>query len=270
MLVVEGIQAGYRPARPILQEVTFALRPGQFAVLLGPNAAGKTTLLRVITGLLPAWRGRITWQGKDLLSLSARDRARLVAVVPQAKRLPPQFTVYQTVLLGRTPYLNWLGMVSTSDRKAVEKALALTQLADLAHRPMYTLSGGEQQRVLVARALAQEAPILLFDEPTTHLDIRYQLDILNLARRLAHEQKRVVLAVLHDLNQAALYADVGLLLHQGRIIASGPPQAILTPGQIQEVYGVQTEVVHSNGLFVIIPRRATTTAPIPRDDLVPS
>ncbi len=262
MLRIEGLRAGYG-TQGVLEDVTFHLPPGRFVALLGPNAAGKTTLLRVITGVLRPWRGTVTWQGRDLTALSPRARARLVAMVPQARRLPPGFTVYQTVLLGRTPYLNWLGFPSARDRQAVERALHLTGLTSLAHRAIHTLSGGEQQRVLVARALAQDTPIVLFDEPTTHLDLRYQMDILGLARRLAHEEHRAVLAVLHDLNQAALYADTVILLHRGRIVASGPPQEVLTPSRIQDVYGVETEILRCNGSLLVVPRLHPNFHPSP-------
>ncbi len=259
MLRIEGLRAGYG-TQVVLEEVTFHVPPGRIVALLGPNAAGKTTLLRIITGILHPWQGKVTWRGIDLMALSSRERARHVAMVPQARRLPPGFTVYQTVLLGRTPYLNWLGFPSRRDREAVERALRLTGLEALVHRPVHTLSGGEQQRVLVARALAQDTPVILFDEPTTHLDLRYQMDILGLARRLAHEENRAILVVLHDLNQAALFADTVALLHQGRIRDFGPPQRVLTPQRIREVYGVQSEVIRCNGTLMVLPKTSSGAA----------
>ncbi len=253
MLEVHRVWAGYGSGPDVLQGVNLRVAAGEIVALLGPNASGKTTLVRVLTGVLRPRKGRATWQGQDLTRLAPRERARLVAVVPQIKRLPPGFTVYQTVLLGRTAYLDWLGRARRTDHEAVARALERTGLTRLAHRPVHALSGGEQQRVLVARALAQDAPLLLFDEPTTHLDLHYQVHILALARDLAHEEGRAVLAVLHDLNQAALYADRVVLLHQGRVVAEGPPRAVLTRERIRQVYRVHVRIFRSNGTSLVVP-----------------
>ena len=239
-LEIRGLTAGYGE-REVLQDVSLRLAAGEVVALAGPNGAGKTTLLRVASGTLPAWRGAVRWQGEDLLALPPRLRARRMAVVPQARQAPPTFTVYQTVMLGRTPYLSWLGVPGPRDRAAVRRALEQTDLTGLAHRMLGQLSGGEQQRVLLARALAQETPLLLLDEPTTHLDLRHQVALLKMVRRLSRENGLTVLMVLHDLNLAARFADRIALFSRGQVVAAGTPREVLTPALIAEVY--QTKVV---------------------------
>ncbi len=246
MLRIRDLHAGY-PHRPVLQGVSLDVKPGQTTVLIGPNGAGKTTLLRTLSGTLPPIHGQVTWQGHDVLTLSPQKRARLLAVVPQARQLPATFTVRQAVALGRTPYLGWLGSLGPRDHRIVTRALRLTDLEPLADRLLGHLSGGEQQRVLLARALAQETPVLLLDEPTTHLDLHHQLRILTLVRRLAREEGLAVLMVLHDLNLAARFADEIALLHQGHLVAQGPSATVLTPERLSAVYEVSVQVVHLPG-----------------------
>ncbi len=246
MLRLEDLHAGY-PQRPVLQGITLSVPPGRVTALLGPNGAGKTTLIRALSGVIARVQGRARWQHTDLLSLPPPQRARYLAVVPQARQLPPTFTVRQAVALGRTPYLGWLGTPGPKDRAAVERALALTDLRPLADRLLGHLSGGEQQRVLLARALAQETPVLLLDEPTAHLDLRHQVAILALVQRLARQQGLAVLLVIHDLNLAARFADQVALLHHGHLVALGSPQAVFTPQRLAAVYGLPVQVVHLPG-----------------------
>jgi iron complex transport system ATP-binding protein len=230
-------------ARPVLQDVTLDVKPGEVVALAGPNGAGKTTLIRAISGVLKPQTGTVSVDERDLASLPAARRARFLAVVPQARNLPPAFTVWQTVLLGRTPYLGWLGQPGEGDRQRVRWAMERTHTFELADRRVEQLSGGEQQRVLLARALAQECPILLLDEPTAHLDLQYQVGLLNLIRELAGEQKLAVLMALHDLNLAALYANRVALLVEGHLFALGAPQEVLTPEALQAVYKVPVRVI---------------------------
>ena len=229
--------------KPALAGVSLEVRPGEILAVIGPNGAGKSTLIRAISGVTPLQSGNILVGGADLSRLSTTQRARLLAVVPQARSLPAAFTVYETVLLGRTPYLGWLGSSSASDRQRVRAALELAQAQELADRRVGELSGGEQQRVLLARALAQDTPVLLLDEPTTHLDLHHQTHMLNLVRQLASRQKLAVLMVLHDLNLASLYADRVALLVNGQIQASGLPQEVLTAENLSAIYGIPVSVV---------------------------
>ncbi len=260
MLVLEDVRGGYGP-RPVLHGVHLRVAPGELVALVGPNAAGKTTLVRALMGRLPV-QGRITWQGQDVLAMSPRRRARILAVVPQNGPLPRHFTVAQTVLLGRTPYLPWWGAPRPADRQAVRAALDALGLTPLAERTLGTLSGGQRQRVLIARALAQATPVLVLDEPTAHLDWRVQLEVLTLARQRA-QAGLAVLAVLHDLNLAVRFADRVALLHQGRVVAQGPPNAVLTPRRVAAVYGVEVARVPYQGRSYLLPQRVVPTEALP-------
>ncbi len=236
MLKIENLSAAYGE-KNILQDVTLDVPAGRMMILLGPNGAGKSTLLRTVSGVLAPRRGRVLWQGVDVLRLKAAARARLLAVVPQRPVLPPGFTVQQAVMMGRTPYLNFLGRPERRDEAAVTAALTRVGLDGLAERRVDELSGGEQQRVLLARGLAQETPILLLDEPVTHLDLYHQMQLLTLLRDVSRERGLTVLMVLHDLNLALRFADRVALLQDGRLLAEGEPPDVLTPERISALYG---------------------------------
>lgn len=242
MLVIKNLSVAFG-SRPILTDINLEIRTGQVMAIIGPNGAGKSTLIRAMSGVVPQRSGKVTFKSHNLLALSPAQRARLLAVVPQARELPGDYTVAQTVLLGRTPYLNFLGIASPQDYELVRQALESTQLADMADRLVGELSGGEQQRVLLARALAQDTPLLLLDEPTTHLDLQHQSSLLNLVRRLAREKDLAVLMVLHELNHASLYADQVALLAGGRITAVGTPSQVLTSDLLTSVYKVPVNVI---------------------------
>lgn len=242
MLSVESISAGYG-AEPILRDVCFQVPAGEVVALIGPNGAGKTTLIRAISGLLPLVAGRIAAFGKDLAAMPPTQRARFIGVVPQARRLPASYTVQQTVLLGRTPHLGWLGRAGSSDLKRVEWALERTSLLDLSERLVEQLSGGEQQRVLLARALAQDTPILLLDEPTAHLDLHHQSHLLALVSQMAKEQEMAVLMAVHDLNLVSAYSQRVVLLVDGRVQADGSPFNVLTEENLAQAYRTHLHVI---------------------------
>lgn len=242
MLEIENLCVQYGRRRA-LDGVSLSVAPGQILVVAGPNGAGKSTLIRAASGALPAQSGRVRVEGADLLRLPANERASRLAVVPQAHNLPGAFTVYETALMGRTPYLGWLGQPHPADHAQVRQALESTCTLELAARRVGELSGGEQQRVLLARALAQNTPALMLDEPTTHLDLQHQSGLLNLVRALATERKIAVLMVLHDLNLAGLYADQVALLVDGRIQKVGAPQEVLTAEALSQVYHMPVRVV---------------------------
>ena len=242
MLRIEGLSVSYG-SRQVLKEVSLEVHAGEILALIGPNGAGKSTLVRAVSGVIPVTGGMIRTNGTDLLALSPLERARRLAVVPQAVSLPPAFTAWETVLLGRTPYLNFLGQVSGSDEEIARAALAKVDALDLAERRVGELSGGEQQRVLLARALAQSTPILLMDEPTAHLDLQHQVAIMELIRQLAKQENLAILAALHDLNLAASYADRISLLVEGKIQASGRPAQVLTPEIISAAYHLPVSVI---------------------------
>lgn len=242
MLKIENLQVGYG-RRAVLKGIDLAVAAGEVAALIGPNGAGKTTLMRAVSGVLPAQGGQVLVDGVELAKLSPAQRAGRMAVVPQAHDLPGAFSVRQTVLLGRTPYLGWLGRARPEDERAVDWALERTRLASLKDRCIGELSGGEQQRVLLARALAQDTPILLLDEPTAHLDLQHQSILLNLVQELAREHNLAVLMALHDLNLAALYTSRVALLVNGKIQAAGAPDQVLTPEILTRAYQVPVHVV---------------------------
>ena len=254
MLEIQSISVAYG-ARVVLKDVSLAVDAGEVLAVTGPNGAGKSTLVRATSGVLPLRSGHVRVAGQDLARLSYSQRARSLAVVPQARNLPGDFSVYQTVLLGRTPYLNWLGKVSRADHAHVQLALQQTHLGQLANRPVGELSGGEQQRVLLARALAQDTPLLIMDEPTTHLDLQHQSALLNLVRQLALEENLGVLMVLHDLNLASLYADRIVLLVEGQVHACGSPAQVFTSENLTSVYHVPVNVIsHPDyGIPLILP-----------------
>ena len=247
MLKIQDLSVFYYQ-RQILHGINLNVQSGEVTALIGPNGAGKSTLVRAVSGVIPVDSGKINSSDDfsrsiDLLSLPPMQRARYLAVVPQAVSLPPAFTVWETVLMGRTPYLNFLGQTSARDEEIVHLALQKVDALDLVERRVGELSGGEQQRVLLARALAQSTPILLLDEPTSNLDLHYQINFMELVRGLARNDNLAVLIALHDLNLAARYADRVALLVQGEIKAAGTPRQVLTPDLISAAYHLPVAVV---------------------------
>ena len=242
MLHIENLTVSYGPRR-VLTDVSLEVNSGEVVAIIGPNGAGKSTLVRAVSGVVLVQGGKVSANGDDLLTLPPMKRARYLAVVPQAVSLPPAFTVWETVLMGRTPYLNFLGQVSAKDEEIARLALQKVDALDLAERRVGELSGGEQQRVLLARALAQATPILLLDEPTVHLDLQHQVSLMETVRTLAHADNLAVLIALHDLNLAARYADRVVLLVSGEIKAAGTPRQVLTPELISAAYHLPVQVV---------------------------
>ena len=259
MLQIESLSVKY-DEHLALNKVDLQVEPGEVVAIIGPNGAGKSTMIRAVSGILPPENGRILIDNKPLHKLNNMQRAQYLSVVPQARSLPGSFTAYQTVLLGRTPYLGWLGKSDESDHRLVEWALKRTKADAFANRPVGELSGGEQQRVLLARALVQDAPVMLLDEPTTYLDLQHQSGLLNLVRELANEKKLAVLMVLHDLNLAGLYADRIALVVNGRIHADGTPTQVLTSHNLSTVFNVPVQVIQhpAYGTPLILPDGVTT------------
>ncbi len=249
MLEVQSLSVNYG-SRQVLHEVSLNVARGEILALIGPNGAGKTTLLKTVSGVLRPHKGSICLDGRDLARLSTSQRARMMSVVPQARRLPETFTVWETVLLGRTPYLGWLGRPTEQDRQHIRAALERTDTMELAERRIGELSGGEQQRVLLARALAQDTPVLLMDEPTTHLDLHHQIGLLNLVKELAQEKNLATIMALHDLNLASVYADRVALLVNGKLDGIGAPKDVLTEARLSEVYRLPLHVINHPDLGV--------------------
>jgi iron complex transport system ATP-binding protein len=225
----------------VVDRVDADVERGEWLTLIGPNGAGKSTLLRAIAGLV-GYEGTIELDGLPSRRLGRREIAKRLAFVPQSPLLPPDLAVRDYVLLGRTPYIGSFGTESASDLAAADRALARLDLVELASRPLRTLSGGEQQRAVLARAFAQEAPLLVLDEPTTALDIGRQQQVLELVASLREEHQTVVSA-MHELTLASQYGDRLLLLSRGRVVAGGVPAEIATERLIEEHYGASVRVV---------------------------
>ena len=240
--------------RPVVRDVEAVVEDGEWVALIGPNGAGKTTLLRAIAGLVPH-DGEVSLLGRPAASLDRRERARAVAVVPQAPETPPWLTVAEYVLMGRTPHLGPLARESAADRDAAARALGLLELDALADRPLGTLSGGERQRAVVARAIAQQASIVLLDEPTAALDIGHQQQALELLDGLRTREGLTLVAAMHDLTLAAQYADRVLLLSDGRIVADGAPADVLTEETLAEHYGATVRVVTVDDRLAVLATR---------------
>lgn len=241
MLKIQNLSASYHDHQ-VLHDVSFDVKSGEVLALIGPNGAGKSTIIRAASGVIPS-TGHIRTNGDDFQSLTPMQRARYLAVVPQAILLPPAFTVWETVLMGRTPYLGFLGQASSLDEELARQALRRVNALAFMDRRVGELSGGEAQRILLARALCQSTPILLLDEPTAHLDLQYQVSLLEVICELAHTEKLAVLVALHDLNLAARYADRVALLVGGQLQAIGAPREVLTSDAISNAYCLPVNVV---------------------------
>ena len=244
-LVVSGVtvQLG---GRNIVEGIDMLAPVGQVTGLIGPNGAGKSTLLRAMLGLVPA-TGSVDFDGADLIALPRRSRAQFTAFVEQSSDTDARLTAREVVLLGRIPFQSvWQASPSPQDAAHADTALAAVDMTGFADRLYHTLSGGEQQRIQIARALAQQPRLLLLDEPTSHLDVHAQLAMLDLLRRHARAGAAVVLA-LHDLNLAASFCDSLLVLHAGRVAATGTPDAVLTPALLRTVYGVDATILRHPG-----------------------
>ncbi len=246
----------------VLDGVSVDVAAGEWAALIGPNGAGKTTLLRAIAGLIRA-DGEVTIAGRPGHGISRRMLARLVAFVPQHPQFPADMTGAEYVLLGRTPHIGYLGVESAADRRACAGLLAEFGIARLAPRRLSTMSGGELQRLVLARALAQEAPVLLLDEPTSALDLGRRVEALELIDGLRRKRSLTVLSAVHDLTLAGQFADRLVLLAGGRVAADGPPAAILRPELLGPHFGAGVEVIATAGgdLTVITRRPARPAAP---------
>jgi cobalamin transport system ATP-binding protein len=241
--------------RAVVDRVDATVADGEWVALIGPNGAGKTTLLRALARLVP-FAGEIALDGRPLPELGRGELARLVAVVPQEPSTPPWMTVAEYVLLGRTPHLGPLAKEGARDREAAARALARLDLLGFVDRRLGTLSGGEKQRVVVARALAQEAAIVLLDEPTAALDIGHQQQALDLLDGLREESGLTLVSAMHDLTLAAQYADRMLLLDGGRVVADGPPPDVLSTAVIARHYGAVIDVVPVGDRIAVVPRRS--------------
>ncbi|HWK68879.1 MAG TPA: ABC transporter ATP-binding protein [Rhizobiaceae bacterium] len=237
--------------KQVLKHISFAVRAGEFVGLLGPNGAGKSTLLRAIVGLISS-RGAIAVSGRPNAALSPVERARFVAYLPQDREIAWGMAVEDLVSLGRTPHRTAFAGLGRDDRAAIERSIRRMEVEHLRHRPATELSGGEKARVLIARALAQDAPLLLADEPTAGLDPWHQIALMRIFAELAGEGHAVVTS-LHDLGLAARWCSRLVLVDRGVVVADGPPEAVLSPERLQQVYGVEAYFGEAAGKMILQP-----------------
>jgi len=245
----------------VLQLVSLETVPGGFIGIIGPNGSGKSTLLKGLAGLLRPFTGCVKLDGEDINNCSRTFIARRITLVPQYAVLPDLFTVMDIVLMGRTPYLGLLRHESSRDINIAVSAMEATQITHMAHKRINELSGGERQRVLIARGLAQEATILLLDEPTANLDINYQAEVLNFLQKLCRGKNMTIIAALHDLNLASQYCSRLLLLKEGSIWKQGNPSDVINTASIRELFGISTQVYQHpvNGLPTVLVTPPDTT-----------
>ena len=238
----------------MLTDVSFTARSGDWVAVIGPNGAGKTTLIRCLAGL-QRHEGEVRFYDQPLSELSTRQRAREIAVVPQHPLIPPGMRVVDYVLLGRTPHQRFAQRPGEADLLTAIAVLQRLDLDRFAERPVDQLSGGERQRTIVARALVQDAPLLLLDEPTTSLDIAHQMEVLELVEELRNERGLTVISTVHDLTLAGQFADQVVLLVEGSVVAAGAPAQVLTSELIARHFGVDVEIDHRDGVTVTVHRR---------------
>lgn len=236
VLKIQNVECAYGATR-VLDGITFSIERGSFTGIIGPNGSGKSTLLRCISRVLKPARGAVLLDERNLYSLGSREVARQMAVVPQETAVNFSFTVEEVVMMGRSPHLDRFESEGERDFEVAARVMELTDTRILANRPVTAISGGERQRVIIARALAQEPEIILLDEPTSHLDINHQLEILNLLQRLNQEKKLTIISVFHDLNLAAQYCHTLILMQKGQVFALGTPEEVLTAHNIKDIYG---------------------------------
>lgn len=251
-LELRGVVAGYG-ARTVLHGVDLSVGAGEVVGLIGPNGAGKTTIVGVASRVLPAWQGAVLVGGVPLGRFGRRALARRLAVVPQGAALPAGFSAREVVRMGRTPHGGWFGAPNAEDEPEVERAMRRTDTWELRDRPVEALSGGERQRVVLARALAQRPEVLILDEPTSHLDLRYQVEALAITRQVV-ERGLAALVVLHDLNLAAQVCDRLVLLDSGRVVADGAVGTVLDASLLAATYRVGVEVWSGPRGPVVVPR----------------
>ncbi|MFP3990358.1 ABC transporter ATP-binding protein [Streptomyces sp. E11-3] len=265
-LVADDVTLGY-DQRIIAEQLSVEIPDNSFTVIVGPNACGKSTLLRALSRMLKPTQGRVLLDGQTIHAIPAKKVARTLGLLPQSSIAPDGITVGDLVARGRYPHQGLLRQWSSDDERIVDESMAATGVADLADRYVDELSGGQRQRVWIAMALAQQTPLLLLDEPTTFLDIQHQIDVLDLCAELHEEQGRTLVAVLHDLNHAARYATHLIALRDGEVIAQGPPSEIVTAELVERVFGLPCQIIDDpeTGTPLVVPAARKARAAQPAD-----
>jgi iron complex transport system ATP-binding protein len=227
----------------IIQGLDLAIEIGKITALVGANGSGKSTLLRGLSRLLKPRSGQVILRGQDIWRLPAKTLAQQLGILPQSPVAPEGLTVYELVAQGRYPHQGWLQQWSAEDERAALEAMSITDMSEFADRPVDTLSGGQRQRAWIAMTLAQDSEVILLDEPTTFLDMAYQIDILDLLHDLNRNRGKTIVMVLHDLNHACRYADTVIAVKGGQVVAHGQPATIITEASVLDVFGVQCQII---------------------------
>ena len=252
---LKGISFTHKHATtPILRDISFRAERGELLTVLGPNGSGKTTLFKCIAGLWKPGGGNILFRGADLTTLSHEQRSRLIAVVPQEHEPPFPYSVSEVVLMGRVSHVGMFSTPAGKDYEKAAEAMAIVGISDIAQRPYTKISGGERQLALIARALSQETPVLLLDEPTSHLDFRNQALVLKKVREIALERSLIVLMTLHDPNLTALFSDKVVMVNNGALFCKGASHQVITGDNLKKVYGIDVSVLDWNGTRIVTPR----------------
>jgi iron complex transport system ATP-binding protein len=261
-LCADAVTVGYG-GDPVLRDLTLDVPAGRVTSIVGPNGCGKSTLLRTLARLLSPTSGRVLLDGEPIARLATRQVAQRLALLPQSPTAPEGLLVGDLVLRGRHPHQRWFRQWSRSDEDVVTAAMAWTDTLQLKDRSLDELSGGQRQRAWIAMTLAQDTDLLLLDEPTTFLDLAHQVEVLDLVVRLNRERGRTVVMVLHDLNLAARYSDVVVVMNRGTIVEQGEPAGTVTPELLASVFGLEADVLTDprSGLPIVVPAASTATAP---------
>ena len=254
MLRIEDLSLSYCD-KPVVQNLSLRVKKGQVVSIIGPNASGKSTILKSIAGIIKPVSGKIFIEEKDISKMDSKKLAQKVSILLQQNKNPDDMSIEELVYFGRYPHKKWFEGFEASDKKIIEEVMKLTNTFALRDKTLETLSGGERQRAWIAMALAQEPDILLFDEPTTYLDLAHQIEFLELVNRLNKETGVTVVLVLHDLNQAARYGNYLFAMKEGKIFAQGSPEEVLNPQNILNIYNIEAKIFNAAGYPVVIPER---------------
>lgn len=254
MLRIEDLSLSYGD-KPVVQNLSLRVKKGQVVSIIGPNASGKSTVLKSIAGIIKPVSGKIFIEEKDISKMDSKKLAQKVSILLQQNKNPDDMSIEELVYFGRYPHKKWFEGFEASDKKIIEEVMKLTNTFALRDKTLETLSGGERQRAWIAMALAQEPDILLFDEPTTYLDLAHQIEFLELVNRLNKETGVTVVLVLHDLNQAARYGNYLFAMKGGKIFAQGSPEEVLNPQNILNIYNIEAKIFNAAGYPVVIPEK---------------
>ena len=254
MLRIEDVSLSYGD-KPVVQNLSLRVKKGQVVSIIGPNASGKSTILKSIAGIIKPVSGKIFIEEKDISKMDSKKLAQKVSILLQQNKTLDDMSIEELVYFGRYPHKKWFEGFEVSDKKIIEEVMKLTNTFALRDKTLETLSGGERQRAWIAMALAQEPDILLFDEPTTYLDLAHQIEFLELVNRLNKETGVTVVLVLHDLNQAARYGNYLFAMKEGKIFAQGSPEEVLNSQNILSIYNIEAKIFNAAGYPVVIPER---------------